>query len=53
MLTVALNRPDFRAMVDDQAARRCARTLGIRTLGTGGMLVLAKRRGLIIKEAGE
>jgi predicted nucleic acid-binding protein len=34
-------------MVDDRAARRCAKTLGIHTLGTGGMLILAKRRGLI------
>jgi len=38
-------------MMDDQAARRCARILDIRTLGTGGMLVLAKRRGLIISVA--
>jgi predicted nucleic acid-binding protein len=47
VLSFALGRPGFRAMVDDKAARRCAKTLGIRTLGTGGMLVLAKRRGLI------
>ena len=47
VLTFALNNPSYRAMVDDAAARRCARTLGIATLGTGGMLVLAKRRGLI------
>jgi len=36
-----------RALVDDVAARRCARALRIPTLGTGGLLVLAKRRGLI------
>lgn len=30
-----------------RAARRCARVLGIKTLGTGGLLVLAKKRGLI------
>jgi predicted nucleic acid-binding protein len=51
VLTVALDRPDYRAMVDDRAARRCARTLGIRVLGTGGMLILAKRRGLIASVA--
>jgi predicted nucleic acid-binding protein len=28
-------------------ARRCAQTLGIPMLGTGGLLVLAKRRGLL------
>lgn len=46
-LSYALNHPGVRAMVDDAAARRCARTLGISTLGSGGALVLAKRRGLI------
>jgi predicted nucleic acid-binding protein len=29
------------------SARNCAQTLGIETLGTGGMLILAKKRGLI------
>jgi predicted nucleic acid-binding protein len=47
VLSFALEHPGFRAMVDDKAARRCAKTLGIQTLGTGAMLVLAKRRGLI------
>jgi predicted nucleic acid-binding protein len=47
VLTFALAHPGYRAMVDDAAARRCARTLGIPILGTGGALVLAKRRGLI------
>ena len=28
-------------------ARRCAQTLGIPIFGTGGLLVLAKRRGLL------
>ena len=40
-------RPEYVAMIDDRAARSCARTLGIQTLGTGGALVLAKRRSLI------
>jgi predicted nucleic acid-binding protein len=61
VLSFALDHPGYRAVIDDRAARRCARTLGIRHLGTGGMLVLAKRRGLInsvgerlrrLKEAG-
>lgn len=47
VLSFAMEHPEFRAMVDDKAARRCAKTLGIQTLGTGGMLVLAKRRGLV------
>lgn len=47
VLSLALQFPTHRAMIDDAAARACARTLGIATLGTGGALVLAKRRGLI------
>lgn len=47
VLTFALAHPGFRAMIDDKAARRCAKALGIQTLGTGGMLVIAKRRGVI------
>ena len=34
-------------MIDDAAARRCAISLNISTLGIGGAIVLAKRRGLI------
>lgn len=51
VLSYALENPDYRAVVDDAEARRCARTLGIRTLGTGGVLVLAKQRGLIASVA--
>jgi predicted nucleic acid-binding protein len=34
-------------LVDDQAARRQASAMGLRVIGTLGVLVLAKRRGLI------
>ena len=47
VLSFALQYPEYRAVIDDGAARRCARSLNIATLGTGGVLVLAKRRGLI------
>lgn len=47
VLSVALNHSGYRAVIDDAAARRCARTLQLPMLGTGGVLVLAKRRGLI------
>ena len=49
VLTYARRHPDVRAVVDDDYARRCARSLGVRVLGTCGLLVLAKRRGLIAK----
>lgn len=47
VLCYARANPDVRAIVDDDYARRCARSLGVRTLGTCGVLVLAKRRGVI------
>lgn len=47
VLSLAFGNKDFRAVIDDKAARNCAKTIGIVTLGTGGILVLAKRRGLI------
>ena len=42
-----LNKHSHTALIDDRAARRCADTLEIRTLGTGGILILAKNRDLI------
>jgi predicted nucleic acid-binding protein len=47
VLSLALKTPDCVALIDDKAARRCSQVLGIITLGTGGLLLLAKRRGLI------
>lgn len=47
VLSYARANPELRAVVDDDYARRCARSLGVRTLGTCGVLILAKRRGVI------
>lgn len=47
VLSYALLNPQYTAMIDDAAARRCAISLNISTLGTGGAIVLAKRRELI------
>lgn len=47
VLTFALIEPTYRAVVDDKAARTCAKDLGIRILGTGGLLILAKRKRFI------
>ncbi len=35
------------ALIDDQAARRCAKTFGLPVMGTAGLLVLAKKRGFL------
>jgi predicted nucleic acid-binding protein len=47
VLMLAQQRAGSRALLDDRAGRACARALGIPLLGSGGALVLAKRRGLI------
>ena len=47
VLSHALANLPLRAVIDDMDARRCAQTLGIPIFGTGGLLVLAKRRGLL------
>lgn len=48
VLSLALETSDCAAVIDDRVARRCGQSLGITTIGTGGLLVLAKRRGIIL-----
>ncbi len=38
---------NYTAIIDDAAARRCAISLNIATLGTGGLIVLARRLEII------
>ncbi|NEQ68281.1 MAG: DUF3368 domain-containing protein [Symploca sp. SIO2D2] len=47
VLSLAKENLDTVAIVDDRAARRCAKSLNITTIGTGRVLILAKQRGLI------
>lgn len=47
VMAYALANPGWTAILDDGAARRCARTLSIPVKGTLGIILLAKRRGLI------
>lgn len=47
VFSFAMQEPEYRAVVDDLAARRCARAIEVQTIGTAGLLVLAKRRGVI------
>jgi predicted nucleic acid-binding protein len=47
VLTWAQAHPGTEAILDDLAARRCAAALGIPLRGTLGLLLAAKRRGLI------
>lgn len=61
VISFVLENPDFWAVIDDREARRCAMALNCRHTGTLGIIVLAKRRGVIpsirgylerLKEAG-
>ncbi len=47
VLTRALAHPGAEAICDDQAARRCASTLGIPVRGTLALVLGAKQRGMI------
>lgn len=49
MLAWAKLHPGTEAILDDLAARRCARVLGIEFRGTLGLLLLAKQRGRIAR----
>lgn len=47
VLALALEDPQLLAVIDDGLARRIAAALGIRFTGTLGLLVDAKRKGLL------
>lgn len=47
VLALALAHADSEAILDDQQARRCARSLGVQVTGTLGIILRAKQRALI------
>ena len=47
VLTWALAHPGTVAVIDDQAARRCAAALGVPHRGCVGLVVLARQHGII------
>lgn len=47
VLSFALQHGNYAPVIDDMLAKKCARSLGLQTLGTGTILILAKERGLI------
>lgn len=47
VLSWALEHPGYDVIIDDRAARNCAVALGIPVRGTLGILLLAKKAGLI------
>jgi len=53
VLAYAMKNSGYWAVIDDREARRCAASIGCRHTGTVGVIVLAKRRGIIksVKES--
>jgi len=47
VLSYALKHSEYWAVIDDREARKCVSTLGCRCTGTVGVILLAKRRGII------
>jgi predicted nucleic acid-binding protein len=47
VLAWARKHTDYEAILDDRAARNCALSLGIPVRGTLGVILLAKREGLL------
>lgn len=47
VISYTLENPDWTAILDDGAARKCAITFGIHLKGTLAIVLLAKKRGLI------
>lgn len=47
VLAHALEHPGITAIIDDGAGRRCAQTLEIPHIGTLGLVMIAKKRGVV------
>ena len=47
VISFAFNSQGYFAMLDDSAARNCSNSFDIPTLGTAGLLLVAKKRGVI------
>jgi len=47
VLSFALKNPEYFAVMDDREARRCAASLQCRFIGTLGIVMLARKRGMI------
>lgn len=51
VLSLAASEPGWTAILDDAAARKCARSFSIEIKGTLAVVILAKQRGLIASAA--
>lgn len=49
VIALALEQEDFYVVLDDKKARRIAKQIGLKLLGTIGVLLRAKRAGIIVE----
>ena len=47
VITIAHRDKNCMAVLDDLAARRCAAALGLRAIGTLGLILMAKQKGIL------
>ena len=47
VVSFAFTHRNYIPVVDDMLAKKCANSFGLKTMGTGAVLILAKDRGLI------
>lgn len=47
VISWAYVHPEYQAVLDDRAARNCAFSLGIQVIGTLGVILLAKKHGIL------
>jgi predicted nucleic acid-binding protein len=47
VIAAGVSKRDSRVILDDREARRCARVMGLRIIGTVGLVARAKRLGLL------
>ncbi len=47
VIALALKNPNYEVVLDDKLGRKCAKTLSLKVRGTIGIVILAKRKGVI------
>jgi predicted nucleic acid-binding protein len=47
VISFALSHPEYCAILDDREARRCAMSFGCKFMGTIGVIILAKKKGIV------
>jgi predicted nucleic acid-binding protein len=51
VLSLAASEPNWTAILDDAAARKCARSFSVEIKGTFAVVIIARQRGLVASAA--